>query len=42
MKDISEKELQVFEHILKKLQRNADALLLARPPLAKRGSSLRN
>lgn len=31
MKDISEEELQVFEHILKKLQRNADELVLAGP-----------
>ncbi len=42
MKDISEKELQVFEHILKKLQRNADALVLAGPPLANRGTSFCN
>jgi len=31
MKDISEEELQVFGHILRKLQLNADDLVLAGP-----------
>ena len=42
MKDISEEELQVFEHILKKLQRNADELVLAGPPLVNSGPSFCN
>ena len=42
MKDISEEELQVFEHILKKLQRNADELVLAGPPLVNCGPSFCN
>lgn len=38
MKDISEEELQVFEHILRKLQQNVDDLVLAGPPLVNRGT----